>query len=51
MVSPRNKSPTIGFSVQMYDNQLYSISAGFSPHTVTENSNLGNVLKHELHHL
>lgn len=51
MVSPRNKSPTIGFSVRMYDDQLYSISAGFSPHIVTGNGNLDSVLKHDLHHL
>lgn len=35
----------------MHDSQLYEVSAGFSPYTVTGNSNLGNVLKHELHHL
>ena len=35
----------------MHDGQPYEVSAGFSPYTVTGNSNLGNVLKHELHHL
>ena len=51
MVSPRNKSPTIGFSVRMYDEKLYSISAGFSTNIVTGNGNLDSVLKHDLHHL
>ena len=35
----------------MYDDQLYSISAGFSPHIVTGNGNLDSVLKHDLYHL
>ena len=35
----------------MHDGQLYEVSAGFSPHTVTGNSNLDGVLEHELHHL
>ena len=38
-------------TLSMHDDQLYEVSAGFSPHTVTGNSNLGIVLKHELHHL
>ena len=39
--------PTLVF----HDGQPYILSAGFSPHTVTGNSNLGEVLEHELHHL
>ena len=38
-------------TLSMHDGRLYEVSAGFSPYTVTGNSNLGNVLKHELHHL
>ena len=37
--------------LSMHNGQLYYHNAGFSPYTVTGNSNLGNVLKHELHHL
>ena len=34
-------------SQSMHDGQSYEVSAGFSPFTVTGNSNLGYVLKHE----
>jgi RHS repeat-associated protein len=37
--------------LSMHNGQLYIVSAGFSPHTVTGNSNLDGVLRHEMHHL
>lgn len=33
------------------DSKLYIKGAGFSPHTITGNSNLKLVIRHELHHL